>query len=438
MTSAAANHIGFVLKVLCKCPACANPLPIVSLSQIAYCTRCATESQLSLNFWQERFGRDEFAEAMGLDEGEGRQINMMGGELGGGTHAYGKRMPRCQECKDFVPSLSQLAAAVPAGGLACQTCNSHIRVREPDDLVRKVLPEAKYVVHEGAGGKAGGETHTGTQPVVFQCMQCAAAIKVDGSARMVDCTYCSASNYLPDGLWLRLHPVQKVEVFFIVAELDEASRRDLRYQDEEARQADAALPGLPRESYALFAADEEEDTRKALAGNPDVPPDLLATLAQDDEWEVRAALAGNPATPANVLKSLADDSDSDVKTALAGNPKLPPATAVRLCQPGHDDIAKAILHTPVGRNPEVIAAMVASSNWGVRQVVARSSDVTDEQLRKLGSDSDSDVRQTAQRHQRWEAVKPALAGLTGANHVVMIIIVGVLLTIATTFFMLIQ
>ncbi len=382
---------------------------MVGLGEAVYCQRCTTETALTLEFWQERFGRDAFAEAIGFSEGEGREINMFGGSLGGGTYAYGNRMPRCQKCKEFSPSVEQLAAAVPQNGLTCPSCQNHIRVREADAFVHNVLPEAKYVVHEGAIGKGGGEGKGGTQPVVFQCMQCAGAMKVDGSSRMVTCSYCNTPNYLPDGLWLRLHPVQKIEVFFIVASFARDQMRRLKYVDEDARRADAAVAGLPQESYELFARDEESDVRKALAGNPDAPTDVLVSLVGDSDWDVRAALAGNPSCPPEQLVTLAGDSDSDVREAVVGNASLSREVALKLCANADDDIARKLIASPMGQSPEVVEALVSSTNWKVRQTLARSPALSEEQLRRLARDSDSDVRQTAENHPQWREVKPMIS-----------------------------
>ena len=58
-------------------------------------------------------------------------------------------------------------------------------------------------------------------PVVMACMSCRASLPVDGNHRLVECTYCKTSNYLPDDLWLSLHPVAKREAWFIVFDEDE-------------------------------------------------------------------------------------------------------------------------------------------------------------------------------------------------------------------------
>ena len=50
----------------------------------------------------------------------------------------------------------------------------------------------------------------------MQCMKCHATLPVDGTKRLVECSYCTARNYLPDDLWLALHPAAKRESWFML------------------------------------------------------------------------------------------------------------------------------------------------------------------------------------------------------------------------------
>lgn len=67
----------------------------------------------------------------------------------------------------------------------------------------------------------------GAKPTVMACMSCGGSLPVDGSARLVTCQYCDANNYLPDGLWLALHPAAKRETWYVVFD-EEAAKLDGR------------------------------------------------------------------------------------------------------------------------------------------------------------------------------------------------------------------
>lgn len=58
-------------------------------------------------------------------------------------------------------------------------------------------------------------------PVVTACMKCQASLPIDGTRRLVECSYCSARNYLPDDLWLALHPALKRESWFVIFDTDD-------------------------------------------------------------------------------------------------------------------------------------------------------------------------------------------------------------------------
>ncbi len=47
-----------------------------------------------------------------------------------------------------------------------------------------------------------------SRPVAFQCPNCADNLTIDGTKRMVDCSFCDTQVYLPDDLWHTLHPVK--------------------------------------------------------------------------------------------------------------------------------------------------------------------------------------------------------------------------------------
>jgi len=57
--------------------------------------------------------------------------------------------------------------------------------------------------------------------VLFSCLGCGAALKVDArTPRLLACQYCEATSYLPDALWLRLHPAQRKRPFWFLMDVD--------------------------------------------------------------------------------------------------------------------------------------------------------------------------------------------------------------------------
>ncbi len=55
------------------------------------------------------------------------------------------------------------------------------------------------------------------EKVLFSCLGCGAPTGVDAATpRIMRCTFCTATSYLPDALWLRLHPTQRKQAFHLL------------------------------------------------------------------------------------------------------------------------------------------------------------------------------------------------------------------------------
>jgi hypothetical protein len=105
------------------------------------------------------------------------------------------------------------------GTYAC-ACGFTCSCRDAEPSFVQQFRYARWLLGEEP---AAGAAPQGTHAMVMACMSCGASLKIDGSSRTVDCTFCSTSNYLPDGLWLRMHPAPRMEWFLLVIEIDEAS-----------------------------------------------------------------------------------------------------------------------------------------------------------------------------------------------------------------------
>jgi len=64
-------------------------------------------------------------------------------------------------------------------------------------------------------GGVSDEKQPVSEPVAYSCPQCAGSLMIDGTDRLVKCSYCETRVYLPDDLWLRLHPAKKKSRWFI-------------------------------------------------------------------------------------------------------------------------------------------------------------------------------------------------------------------------------
>lgn len=356
----------FTLQLSIDCHACRTSIPVNGLVPSVRCYQCGAEITLDAGFWTSTLGPDEWAEALACEPGDARMTTTLG-------HpqirlVYGRRAPRCQKCKGPDLEPAHLVPMLQRGQCFCPGCGTTIRVRPADELCMQANPRARFVVHETAHDAAALAMQSKTTPVLFACIGCGGGLSVDGSQRQVTCTYCDASNYLPDGLWQQLRPVPTPEVFFLICEYDEAARNEARWACDDVRREDAARPDLTLDQYQRLASDDDSDVRAAVAGNPAVPPQLLDALAQDDSYQVRVKVAENAVTDPSTLHRLVGDHDSDVRAALVANPRLAPAS---------------------------VEALAKSDDYDHRVAAAKHPALSLDTLHRLARDSDSDVQEAA-------------------------------------------
>ncbi len=58
------------------------------------------------------------------------------------------------------------------------------------------------------------------KPIAIKCISCGAVLHIDSETpRNTTCVHCDTMQYLPDGLWLSLHPVKKAKAWYMHYEL---------------------------------------------------------------------------------------------------------------------------------------------------------------------------------------------------------------------------
>ncbi len=257
----------FVMQLMVDCGGCGSSVPVNGVCERVSCSRCGQDVELDGAFWKNAFEPGYFAEALGFEEGEGREVTQFGGHSA--KIGYGRRRPRCQSCKGPNLEPEELAQTLAGGGCSCPACGQHIRIRPADELVRAIHPAARFMVGETVATGAAAELQKERQPVLLSCMGCGGGLEVDGSTRTVTCAYCNASNYLPDGLWQQLNPVPTMQAFFMVCEYDEAS---LSSQHSAEQRSASDLLELPKStddglvdisSLAAVARDQEKEAKHA-------------------------------------------------------------------------------------------------------------------------------------------------------------------------------
>ncbi|MBL8918533.1 MAG: hypothetical protein JNJ54_06700 [Myxococcaceae bacterium] len=195
-----------------SCEGCDSGVPVNGPVPQVKCARCMEVTQLSGEHgWNKLLPGSLFVSAArSLKPGEtlrpeNKRVNL----------SATLRFPPCPTCGEAHDTRRAKLALVKGTPLTCK-CGGQ--------SVLQPVPSAFQACHPSVRGFVDAEVYeaadTGAAvsggPVVMQCMKCQATLPVDGTKRLVECSYCTARNYLPDDLWLALHPAPKRESWFVL------------------------------------------------------------------------------------------------------------------------------------------------------------------------------------------------------------------------------
>ena len=200
-------------RVAITCPECLHRNPVNQLRPTMLCHTCQAVTDLA------RSGRAWWLHDIVANHCTHAALARVEGEVGHAETSefrveFCRGLAACPGCRRQ-PTPAEFAAAAAAGEFRCGTCAyvGTCRTAEPSLAAR--FPPARWLLGEAPEA---GVAPQGSSPVMVACLSCGAGLRVDGTNRMVQCTYCGMSNYLPDGLWLRLHPAQRLTWFYLIVE----------------------------------------------------------------------------------------------------------------------------------------------------------------------------------------------------------------------------
>jgi hypothetical protein len=194
-----------------ECTKCGAPVPLNGPLEVAHCEQCQTDIDIPHEYWNDIF-KDFWEDLKDLKEKEGRNVTQFGTFKS--TLMWGRRIPRCTDCKEDLVLPGDLSQA---GTATCPKCKKVVKVLLPPEWLKQGFGKAKVLVGAILQEKPveTGSKATKGDLIVFTCPKCGGALEVDGSERMLPCKYCGVKVYLPDDLWLRLHPAKKMEDWFV-------------------------------------------------------------------------------------------------------------------------------------------------------------------------------------------------------------------------------
>ena len=195
-----------------KCPKCDHPVPLNGLWETAHCDHCQADFKIPNDYWIDILKDILEDEKSGeLKAGEGGNSTIWG--TFNTTLMYGNQIPYCFKCKTDFP---EAALKPDAGTLACAECGETVETFPPPAWLAELHPRLLVGGSLSTADEKQPDGESG--PVVFSCPKCGGALEVDGKDRLVPCGYCNVKVYLPDDLWLRLHPAKSKARWFVVFE----------------------------------------------------------------------------------------------------------------------------------------------------------------------------------------------------------------------------
>lgn len=212
--------LGICIELKTTCKHCSSPLMLNAFTENVLCPSCYKFNVFDGEEWKNLLD-DALQEGPKMELGEGQPSTIMRGQY---TYQlmYGRQEPRCGKCKTNI-DISKIEEYSSKGNVLCKKCSAEIFVRKPDELIAENFSNVKFLVGEDDDqlkkNPGTGKLPSSAKPVLFTCPACAGNLEIDGTDRMVDCKFCDSQIYLPDDLWLRLHPVKEVSRWYMV--LDE-------------------------------------------------------------------------------------------------------------------------------------------------------------------------------------------------------------------------
>lgn len=203
------------------CDHCNNAIPVNGFVELVKCYQCHETTQLSgklrwhqlLNYHNPSI--DIFRATKKHKVGEGDYGAWQPVKL-----KSWRRWPECKSCHNEFGQTDFEMASKNNGLLICNKCSTTAQLKPAPNYIKKVFPEVIYSLDKlPENMDHGGVQIKGSNPIVIACMSCGGSLAIDGTARLVPCKFCNSSNYLPDDLWLALHPQPKMEDWFIVFEM---------------------------------------------------------------------------------------------------------------------------------------------------------------------------------------------------------------------------
>ncbi|MGC9367492.1 MAG: hypothetical protein ACP5FK_10705 [bacterium] len=211
--------IGILIEAKTKCPSCSSMIALNAMVDKITCTACGNICKFTMDNWETIIG-NALEEVPYMEELEGSSSTIFSGNYNYEI-VYGRQHPSFRDDKQKI-DIDQAIKQIVQGWIANPLTGKKFSVRAVPQKYQLKFPGIKYLFCEqfellptSPLTEDQIETKSKTEPVYFNCPKCGGGLEIDGSQRLVNCRFCHASAYIPDDLWLILHPVKTVSRWYI-------------------------------------------------------------------------------------------------------------------------------------------------------------------------------------------------------------------------------
>ncbi len=352
-----------VFKLQVNCPGCNIHHPVSSINEGENCYKCGKYINLSELFEGNLFGAADRERYMnGFLNGSVEQMGGSGaGKTGSYKLSYESGNVYCEECFKPIDNEVITSALDNKQPVECSGCSHTMPVRPATPYMLRFHPNIIAVVNDPQGYDRNVKDTDKSKMLVFSCMTCGAGLDLDeNSERNIKCNYCGNDNYIPDSIWIQLHPDEDVPPFFVILDITGEDigesvnyfRRvtalkiyekhfynhiDSMFQNllltdalktwlvyllnddfEDKIGVNLDMDKIRNHFYNNFGTglDAQNEELKILVAenSKSFPENIQVLLSKDASSSVRLALAKNPATNDRIIKELKSDSDTAVST----------------------------------------------------------------------------------------------------------------------------
>lgn len=209
-----------IFKVIVTCPHCGQPIPVNGPVTEIVCGSCRQKVPIPAESWREIVGEFD-QDYAGLEPGSGNNSTVLGDlTLKYTSIRLPPPDPACPKCQtNWVVAEIQNGTD---GVITCKQCGRTSPVFPPPDWLAAAVPAARQIFfaeqRDAAGAPDAGAAPDAeaARPIALTCPQCGGGLLVTAeSERTVRCKHCSVDVFLPDPVWLKLHPAKTAKFWMV-------------------------------------------------------------------------------------------------------------------------------------------------------------------------------------------------------------------------------